>query len=921
MMIGMFLRNNRRFYSMIKRCFTILLLFTLFSFCGRGAGKSEENQGLISKENLVLETNFVENVRMYTAKKKGSFSGPLPIPWIQDYTGFKNAVVCTEILNWPPDHFMRFSIQKGEPQFLVPLKGIQAGKKYRLSAFVRNQTKGCVRMSLRYRFAPYITVAEGLLFPSEDWKNREILFEVPAKTPSVPLVLMMIFEGGGTFDIVYLKLQEIGDAEKVPPLLKRPPKSCKNYFRNSCFPLGLQSGWVRYYSHAVITADPAVKGPSGAPALKLSSPKGQIHGLCSEPFNVADVERMNSVSFSFKGNGRYSAGVYSENKCLASLQLNPGADWKRVAIPFKAPADALSFTIRFQGDGTVFLDAFRAAPADQTEYVPTGECEIALALPKSEISSRQIQFEDEASLVKYHLTGKADGVTLRFKIVNLYQKEKVLPEVRVTDQTRDGVLNYLVFPEVPYGQFRIEVQAFRNGKPVSRVNELVVTRIKRPLYWGRDAKDSPFGVHVMAYGDILKAVKAAGINWVRLHDAGYESTSWFYLEPEKGKWRFRDSTVRAYRNHHLKIFGQLGTAPKWASFLARTDTGRKKPGYFDRYFQPSDREAFANYVRVIVGRYKGVIDDWFIWNEPWGACWWAIGYDRRKNRYITSKNPAADFAGLCKTAYLEAKKVNPNVKIAGFNTTGGMEGERWTEGVYNAGGLEFCDAVDFHYYTARRNGYPGDGVESMFRSAFAPLLKKDGKIGKEIYMSEGQGASTGGVSGDRSMRYAGLYRHTVPWNNWEDYHSIAEYNIRYLISLLSLGVKRVFFYAAHSYSDFSAAPNFLFLFCADGSPHPMFVAHAAFAERVENMSFVKVREIKKGIFAYFFSDHRKSLAAVSSRFLEKECSINCDLKECKVADLYGNPVELPAVYRGVMLYFEAPVPVERLEAALVAGAR
>ena len=253
--------------------------------------------------------------------------------------------------------------------------------------------------------------------------------------------------------------------------------------------------------------------------------------------------------------------------------------------------------------------------------------------------------------------------------------------------------------------------------------------------------------------------------------------------------------------------------------------------------------------------------------------------------------------------------------------TGGMEGERWTEGVYNAGGLAFCDAVDFHYYTARKNGYPGDGVESMFRTAFAPLLKKDGKIGKEVYMSEGQGASTGGVSGDRSMRYAGLYHHTVPWNNREDYHSIAESNIRYLISLLSLGVKRVFFYAAHSYSDFSAAPNFLFLFCADGSPHPMFVAHAAFAERVENMSFVKVREIKKGVFAYFFSDHRKSLAAVSSRFLEKECSINCDLKECKVADLYGNPVGLPVVYRGLMLYFEAPVPLERLEAALAAGTR
>ncbi len=47
----------------------------------------------------------------------------------------------------------------------------------------------------------------------------------------------------------------------------------------------------------------------------------------------------------------------------------------------------------------------------------------------------------------------------------------------------------------PYGQFRIEIQAFRNGKAVSVVNKMVVTRLPHPLYLGKDAPDSPFGIH------------------------------------------------------------------------------------------------------------------------------------------------------------------------------------------------------------------------------------------------------------------------------------------------------------------------------------------------------------------------------------------------------------------------------------------
>ena len=186
-------------------------------------------------------------------------------------------------------------------------------------------------------------------------------------------------------------------------------------------------------------------------------------------------------------------------------------------------------------------------------------------------------------------------------------------------------------------------------------------------------------------------------------------------------------------------------------------------------------------------------------------------------------------------------------------------------------------------------------------------------------MSEGQGASGGGVSGDCSLRYAGLYKHTVPWNNTENYTSLADRNVRYLLSMLSLGVKKVFLYSAHCYMDFSTAPNFLVFFCADGSPHPMLAAHSAMARRLEKMKFVRTKKLSKGLWAYLFSDGKKSVAAVSGRYRVRNGKVVCSLKNAKASDLYGNPKTLPAVYSGTLFYIEAPVEADLLDRSLNAG--
>ena len=882
--------------------------------------KMDKLPGPNGGNDVLLDVDFTKNTRDRTRSDVGKFRGVLPSAWDQNFTNFMKADTSTEIAEEGGKTFMRFNVHKGAPQFCAQLKNIEAGENYRLTANVRNRTGGAVKMSLRIMPPPYTTLTAGPIQPTEKWTKQTIHFKVPENKPELPVALMMNFEEDGVFEITNMKLEK---SEGATEIIRRPAATSRNYFKSTRLPFGLQSGWTlhRNYTYGDVAPAEGIKGPSGEAPLKLQSLPGKKIGICSEPFNVANPKLRNAVSFDYRSDGKYTAQIWTQNRQIASINLPATDSWKRATLPFRAPKDSWALTLRIDGTGTIFLDRFRASKNDGGGYSTDGECEVALSIPKTETSCARIQFTDEAPEVLCRVLGNTDGVKLKAKVVNIYGESKDIPDIEISKADPTARISYLLFPEKPLGQFRVEVQAFKNATAVSPVNEIIVTRLERPRYWGKDAPDSPFGIHVMASNASLKAVKAAGVNWARLHDAGAEYIGWFWLEPEKGKWEFRDDDINAYRKNHLKIFGQFGTAPKWASYLSKVDTGRNYITYHDRYFRPVNMEDFQNYVRTVASRYKGVIDDWFVWNEPWNIEWWAVDFDKNSDRshgYITSKNPQADFAGIMKAAYEAAKEVNPNAKISGFNTTSGLGGERWTKGVYDAGGLNFCDIVDFHFYTPRTTGYPDDACENSYAEATGYIVKKNGSIGKPVYMSEGQGACTGGASGDDTMRYAGMYKHTLPWNNTENYTILADKTVRYIVSMLSCGVKKVFLYTSHGYGDFSTAPNYLVMFCADGYAHPMLVAHSAMAFRLEGLQFSHRRELTKSLWAYIFSDGKRSVAVISGRREAKGAKLNCSIGGAKVYDLYGNAQKLPATFNSNVCYVEAPVGADKLGESLAA---
>ena len=585
--------------------------------------------------------------------------------------------------------------------------------------------------------------------------------------------------------------------------------------------------------------------------------------------------------------------------------------WKREVITLRLPPKRLASVLQIVGRGILYVDAFRVAEKGEADYKPSAPHEISFFLPPSEASVSRIQFEDEPPVLNYYLTGDARDVTVRGTVTDLYGTTVALPE----STGKTGSFSYLRTGK-PYGQFRVEAQAFRNGKPVSVVNEMVVTRLPRPVCWGKDAPDSPFGIHTNQLESSIRAMKAGGFNWVRLHDGARHLSCWYFVEPEKGKWKFADKEINAYRNNHFLLYGQLGGAPAWATELHRLP--EFKNNYAKVYFTPlpEHEKEFAAYCRTMAARYKGVIDDWFIWNEPWGPIFFHRSYDFRNKQYITYGGKAENaevYTRLSKLAYRGAKEGNPECRITGFNSYGGIP--EWNETIYRNGGYRFCDEVDYHvYYQDQIAGFPGDGLRERMESAFSGILKGEGRLSKPYLMSEG---SAGSASVEETEPRIGLYRHSITWHSTEEYHRTADATIRFLLSHLSFGVKRVFLYTSHSYRDLGRGSGLQIMLGADGFPHPTLVAMSAFARRVEDRKFIRYQKLADEVYAALFSDGKRTTAVITGSPIQHARILFRGSFPVQIADLYGNPLSR-AEYRGRVLYFHAECPPDVLGNALKA---
>jgi hypothetical protein len=222
-----------------------------------------------------------------------------------------------------------------------------------------------------------------------------------------------------------------------------------------------------------------------------------------------------------------------------------------------------------------------------------------------------------------------------------------------------------------------------------------------------------FGVQL--YGNTLPNNKYfddlvdSGATWVRI------PVMWNLAEPERldppkeYNWIAIDRALSAARADagNLQIIGTITHAPEWAA------PGIKAPIYVEML------PDFAQFVQAVVERYNGdgikdapgspVVTHWEFYNEP------DSGVRPDDVRWGESGNK---YAQMLATVYPAVKAANPQAQVVfggiaydWFQDQGGPFVREFLDDVLTAGGGQYFDIMNFHYYPAFSINWTGQGPE------------------------------------------------------------------------------------------------------------------------------------------------------------------------------------------------------------------
>jgi hypothetical protein len=216
--------------------------------------------------------------------------------------------------------------------------------------------------------------------------------------------------------------------------------------------------------------------------------------------------------------------------------------------------------------------------------------------------------------------------------------------------------------------------------------------------------------HIPSTGD-FERLREAGISWVRV------DFTWDVVEPKPGqyRWALLDRVVSDAERNGVNVLAILGYTPKWAS------TGP------DRYSPPRDTQEWKTFVGTIVGRYRGRIRHWSLWNEPNSDTFFHGTVDHFIREILI---PGAN----------AAKAANPDCRIVGPDLAhlSGSDWDKWLDRICaEAGG--HIDVVSHHVYKDKPKDVLRelDGHKKFFEGpTVKEILKKNRMLSKPFWLTE-----------------------------------------------------------------------------------------------------------------------------------------------------------------------------------------
>lgn len=180
--------------------------------------------------------------------------------------------------------------------------------------------------------------------------------------------------------------------------------------------------------------------------------------------------------------------------------------------------------------------------------------------------------------------------------------------------------------------------------------------------------------------------KKVGANWIK------QQMRWgdFGHGPNAADvdWSGFDTIINAASERGLKVMLSIVTAPDWS-----------RPGLSGTHGPPSDLNAYATFVGMVVDRYKGKVNAIEVWNEQNLDREWAT---------TPQQLSATQYVDMLKLAYAIIKSKDPNIIVisGALSPTGKDDGVtatddfRYMQQMIDAGMLDSADCVGVHH-----NGY------------------------------------------------------------------------------------------------------------------------------------------------------------------------------------------------------------------------
>jgi hypothetical protein len=614
------------------------------------------------------------------------------------------------------------SVRSGAVQFVQGFEQ-RKGRTYRGAIWVRAEVSMPLQVLVRDAKGPWEGHFSQNVTLDTNW--RRIPIEWTA-SKDFPVYLLLAPQASG---MMFVGKAELADVTGLARKVNDAPLKTGNLLPNASFEVGLAGGWngvvvtppterTNFLGDQSVSSDYAQHGER---SLVFTARGGYPADINTPPVPV-NWGRPHSFSVWIKADKPISMVQLrlqdSETSSLSSsTNVSVGTEWKKVSVT-REPTEGIrtfrgSVRILANSDTKVWIDAAQMEEAPQTslDFATASDIE-------ANIAYRQpggVFLADEPVILHFSQSGlQGRSAWVSVTVDDLYGKSEKLPLIPLPTST-------ITIPrsvENPFGVFRVTAAVVdESGNTLS---EPVTTNFARlPAPAEVDPKKSFFGIHVSLTPEGFAVAKNTGNRWIRDHDSAPTFSKWAIAEPRRGEFQFFDKLVDAARGEGLEILGMLDGAPHWA---ASADQARRE-GYFTKWYLPDGPTAiqdWSNYVSRVVSHYKGRVDTWEVWNEPWVDMFFPNGTPELYSELLTA-------------AYYSAKLANPAALIVGVSTADTKD--EFTEAVLGQVGTESFDAFSFHAYIASAaNG--ADNWASTQSDKFRQMQNAVGTA-KPLWFTEG----------------------------------------------------------------------------------------------------------------------------------------------------------------------------------------